>query len=50
VAVLPRSTVVLAGGAEQDLSHVKSDKSVSDEGLKALLEQDLWTKKGGKKR
>ena len=38
VAVLPRSTAVLAGGADYDLSHVKSDKSVTDEGLKALLE------------
>lgn len=48
VAVLPRSTVVLAGGAPLDLSKFKSEKSITDEGLKTLLQQDLWKKNTGK--
>ena len=50
VCIMPQKTVVIAGGAETDLSHIKSDKAVTDEGLKALLDQPLWTKKGGKKK
>lgn len=42
VAVLPRSTVVLAGGKAIDCSKFNSDKSITDEGVKTLLEQDLW--------
>lgn len=52
VCVLPRSTTVIAGGSESlpvDVSKFNSDKSVTDEGLKALLAKDLWTKPKGKK-
>ena len=44
VVVQPRSTAVIAGGAELDLSKFKSDKEITDEGLKTLLAQDLWKK------
>ena len=37
VCVLPRSTAVIAGGKAIDLENCKSDKAVTDEGLKALL-------------
>jgi len=50
VVIMPQKTVVIAGGAETDLSHIKSDKEVTDEDLKNLLDQPLWTKKGGKKK
>lgn len=50
VAILPRSTAVLAGGAALDTSKFNTSKSITDEGLKAILAQDLWNKKkeGGK--
>jgi len=48
VAVLPRSTVVLCGGAAVDTSKFKSNKEVTDEDLKTLLAQNLWTKAKGK--
>lgn len=48
VVVQPRSTVVLAGGKAIDTSKFNSDKSITDEDLKNLLEQPLWTKAKGK--
>lgn len=48
VAVLPRSTAVLAGGAPIDVSKFNSEKSITDADLKTLLEQDLWKKNTGK--
>ena len=48
VAILPRSTIILCGGAAIDTSKLKSKKEVTDEDLKTLLTQNLWTKAKGK--
>ena len=49
VVVQPRSTAVLAGGAPITLDRFESTNSVTDEGLKTLLAQDLWKKEKEKK-
>lgn len=50
IAVQPRSTVVLSGGAEADLSQFESEFAVKDEGIKTLLAQPLWKKEKAKKK
>lgn len=49
VAVQPRSTAILAGNIPFDLSRYESEKSIKDEGLKALLEGGLWKDERKKK-
>jgi hypothetical protein len=49
VAVQPRSTAILAGNTPIDLSRFESEKSIKDEGLKALLEGGLWKDERKKK-
>ena len=50
VAVLPRSTTILAGNRAFDASKFDSDKSIQKEEVKALLAQDLWKKEDKKKK
>jgi hypothetical protein len=49
IAVLPRSTVVLAGDLPL-VSRFESEKSIADLELKALIDSDLWKKEDKKKR
>ena len=49
IAILPKSTVVLAGNETIDVAQYDSDKSIKDEDLKKLLAQDLWKKEKPKK-
>ena len=44
VVVQPRSTAVIAGATPMDTARFTSEHSVADEGLQALLAQDLWKK------
>ena len=48
IAVLPRSTAVLAGDVKTDLSKAQSDKAIKDEALKKLIGQELWKKEDKK--
>lgn len=48
IALLPKKTEIIAGGKTLETKQFNSDKSVSDEGLKKLLAQDLWTRPKGK--
>lgn len=50
IAVQPRGTAVIAGGAELDVSRFESTHSVQDESLKTLLAQGLWKKEKAKKK
>ena len=50
VVVQPRSTAVIAGGAELDVARYQSEHEVKDEGLKTLLAQDLWKKEKKSKK
>jgi len=49
IVVQPRSTAVLCGGAELDVSRFETENKVADEGLKTLLAQPLWKKEKAKK-
>lgn len=49
IAVQPRSTAILAGNIPLDVSRFESDKSIKDEGLKALLASGLWKDEKKKK-
>lgn len=49
IAVQPRSTAILSGNLPFDVSKFESDKSIKDEGLKALLAQGLWKDEKKKK-
>lgn len=44
IVVQPRSTAVVCGGKELDVSRYQSEHSVTDEGLKSVLASDLWKK------
>lgn len=49
VAVLPRSTQVIAGNLEFDATAFESEHSVQNDALKTLLASDLWKKEEKKK-
>jgi len=50
VAVLPRSTQVIAGNLPFDVTRFESTNSVKNEELKTLLASDLWKKEDKKKK
>lgn len=49
IAMLPRSTTVLAGDIEFDEKRFESDKSIKSEEVQKLLASDLWKKEDKKK-
>jgi hypothetical protein len=49
IAVLQKSTVVLAGDIALPLERFETDKKIKDQELVALIEGDLWKKEDKKK-
>jgi curved DNA binding protein len=49
IAILPRSTVVLAGDVEVPVERFETDKKINDVELLNLLQSDLWKKEDKKK-
>lgn len=49
IAVLPKSTVILAGDVPFPVERFETDKKITDQELIALLESDLWKKEDKKK-
>ena len=49
IAVLPKSTVILAGDVPFPVERFETDKKITDQELSALLESDLWKKEDKKK-
>lgn len=49
IAILPRSTIVLAGDVPVAVERFETDKKVNDVEMINLLESDLWKKEDKKK-
>lgn len=49
IAVLPKSTVVLAGDLALDLTRFETDKKIQDPALVTLIDSELWKKEDKKK-
>jgi hypothetical protein len=49
IAVLPKSTVILAGDLPFDKTKFETIKSIQNEEVKTLIAQDLWKKEEKKK-
>lgn len=49
IAVLPKSTVILAGDVPFPVERFETDKKITDQELLSLLESDLWKKEDKKK-
>ena len=49
IAVLPKSTIILAGDIPVDFAKFETTNSIYNEAIKTLLAQDLWKKEEKKK-